>query len=169
MNMAAPSSIVRSNLLSDMFSRTNQTPLFVLFTVLVAFGLGALHAIEPGHGKALLAFTLVGSRATMQQAAILAASLTFAHTIGVFVLGIVLYCSAAFAPESMYGWITLLSGIAIAIIGARNLSRSIGDRLDHQHIDGHVHAHGSNQDHHHGDGVTNAFTHHPWLWANPFW
>ena len=51
----APSgaSIARSNALSGMFAAHNRAPLFLIFTVLVAFGLGALHAIEPGHGKAI--------------------------------------------------------------------------------------------------------------------
>lgn len=137
---AAPS-LVRSNALSDLFSQPNQAPPFVLLTVLAAFGLGALHALEPGHGKALLAFTLVGSRATVKQATILAASLTFAHTIGVVILGLVLFSAADFVSESIYPWITLLSGLVIACIGARNLARYA-----------HARQHAHNANHHHGDG-----------------
>ncbi len=144
--------LVRSNALTNMFSSSNRTPLFILLTALVAFGLGALHAIEPGHGKAILAFTLVGSRATIKQAAILAASLTFAHTIGVLILGGVLFFAAGFISESIYPWITLLSGAAVAIIGARNLARYLRGRSLHAHLGGHVHAHGASDDHHHGDG-----------------
>ena len=53
------------------FRAEPQTPLLILLTMLAAFGLGALHGLEPGHGKALLAFTLVGARATFKQAVIL--------------------------------------------------------------------------------------------------
>jgi ABC-type nickel/cobalt efflux system permease component RcnA len=120
---AQGASMARTNPLVDRFASSNHAPAFVLFTVLVAFGLGALHAIEPGHGKALLAFTLVGSRATVRQAMSLAFALTFAHTIGVVLLGIALFFSTNFVSESVYPWITLLSGVAIAVIGARNLSR----------------------------------------------
>lgn len=143
-------SIVRTNALSDMFSNPNRAPLFVLLTMLVAFGLGALHAIEPGHGKALLAFTLVGSRATVKQAAILAASLTFAHTIGVLILGAVLFFAASFVSESIYPWITLLSGAVVAVIGARNLGRYFRARRRHEHDGGNVHVHAYSADHHHG-------------------
>ena len=94
-------------------SRSDQTPLLVLLTILAAFGLGALHGLEPGHGKALLAFTLVGARATFKQAAILAAALTFAHTVAVLLLGLVLFFVAGFATESVFTWITLVSGIAV--------------------------------------------------------
>lgn len=145
-------SLIRINALSDMFSSSNRTPLFVLFTILVAFGLGALHAIEPGHGKALLAFTLVGSRATVRQAVILAASLTFAHTVGVFILGFVLFFAVGFASESIYPWITLLSGAAVAIIGARNLGKFVRARYGHDH-DGMTHRHAHSGNHHHGDGA----------------
>lgn len=127
--------------LSDMFARRNQTLLFVLLTALAAFGLGALHAVEPGHGKALLAFTLVGARATTKQAFILAGSLTIAHTAGVLLLGIVLFGAAGFVPESIYPWITLISGAAIAVIGARALAAYVHARrhLSEPHDHGHPH------------------------------
>lgn len=119
--------------LSDMFARPNQTPIFVMLTILAAFGLGALHAAEPGHGKALLAFTLVGARATTKQALILAISLTVAHTAGVLLLGLVLFAAAGFVSESIYPWITLLSGAAIAIIGARALANFVRKAHEHSH------------------------------------
>jgi nickel/cobalt exporter len=146
-------SLVRSNALTDMFSSRDRSPLFVVMTILVAFGLGALHALEPGHGKALLAFTLVGSRATMKQAAVLAASLTLAHTIAVFALGFALFFATGLASESLYPWITLVSGAAIAMIGARSLARYLAAQGLHIH-DGHTH--GAASDHHHGEGHPHA-------------
>ena len=75
----------------------------ILLTILgPAFGLGALHGLEPGHGKALLAFMLVGARATFKQAVILAGALTFAHTIAVLLLGALLFFAAGFATESLF-------------------------------------------------------------------
>ncbi len=139
--------------LSDMFSRHDRTPLFILFTILTAFGLGALHAIEPGHGKALLAFTLVGARATAKQALILAGSLTFAHTIGVLLLGAALFFAAGFVSETVYPWITLLSGLAVVLIGARALSRFVRVRrgnLSHAHSHAHDHPHEHAHEHEHG-------------------
>lgn len=131
---------VAPNVLSDMLSRHDRTLLFVLMTVLAAFGLGALHAVEPGHGKALLAFTLVGARATSKQALILAISLTVAHTAGVLLLGIVLFSAAGFVSESIYPWITTASGAAIAVIGARALAAFLHKRGAHQHAAEHRHA-----------------------------
>jgi nickel/cobalt exporter len=139
-------SLVRSSLLSDLFSRSDQTPWLVLLTMLAALGLGALHGLEPGHGKALLAFTLVGARATVKQAAILAGALTFAHTIAVLLLGVLLFFAAGFATEQLFTWITLLSGAAVLVIGGRNLAAAVA-RTTHEHAHAHAHAHG--RDHHH--------------------
>lgn len=136
-----PATLVRSSALSDLFSRSGQTPIWILFTVLAAFGLGALHGLEPGHGKALLAFTLVGSRATFRQAAILAAALTFAHTIAVLLLGLLLFIAAGFATESLFTWITLISGAAVTVIGARSLAVIILHRYQHAQARAHDHAH----------------------------
>lgn len=138
-------SLVRSSALSDLVSRGGQTLAFMLFTILAAFGLGALHGLEPGHGKALLAFTLVGSRATFKQAAILAGALTFAHTIAVLLLGLLLFVAAGFATETLFTWITLISGLAVTAIGARGLSVTLLHRYQHAqglaHHDGHEHSH----------------------------
>jgi len=136
------SSIVRSSALSDLIAHDAQTPLWVLFTVLAAFGLGALHGLEPGHGKALLAFTLVGARATFKQAVVLAAALTFAHTIAVVLLGVLLCFAAGFATETLFTWITIVSGVAVAFIGARSLSSALSHTLAHHyHHDHHNHGH----------------------------
>jgi nickel/cobalt exporter len=136
-------SITRSSLLADLFSRGRQTPILILLTILAAFGLGALHGLEPGHGKALLAFTLVGARATFKQAVVLAGALTFAHTIAVFLLGLLLFVAAGFATESIFTWITLLSGAAVAVIGARSLAAAI-KRIAPSHSHDHTRSH----DHH---------------------
>lgn len=143
-------SIVRTSALSDLFTRRSQTPLLILLTILAAFGLGALHGLEPGHGKALLAFTLVGARATFKQAAILAGALTFAHTIAVLLLGVLLFFVAGFATESLFTWITLVSGAAVVVIGARTLSAAIRRAL-HEREHAHARARGHAYDHHHRD------------------
>ncbi len=150
-------SIVRASLLSDLVAREAQTPLWVLLTILAAFGLGALHGLEPGHGKALLAFTLVGARATFKQALILAAALTFAHTIAVLILGAVLTFASGFATERLFAWITLISGVAVAFIGARSLTAAVARAAhDREHSRAHAsgleHAH----DHHHEHGHSHA-------------
>src|ERR1700730_6026253 len=152
--IASPSaSQIRSNALSDMLARGSANPWIVLLTLLAAVGLGALHAAEPGHGKTLLAVSLVGARATPRQALFLAVGLTIAHTAGVIVLGGLLLVAARWVvPEAIYPWITIVSGAAVAILGAGALARFIrarrgaayghgGDRHSHGHTHDHDHAH----------------------------
>jgi nickel/cobalt exporter len=119
-------STARMNDLSDVLARDLNDPLVLLGALLLAVGLGALHALEPGHGKTLLAISLVGARATVPQAFILATALTIAHTIGVLIFGVVVLTLARYiVPETLYPWIALLSGVFVAVLGARALAREI--------------------------------------------
>jgi nickel/cobalt transporter (NicO) family protein len=153
----AGASQIRSNTLSDMLSRGTSSPLWVTITLLVAIGLGALHALEPGHGKTLLAVSLVGARATTKQAVLLAGALTLAHTAGVLALGVALVFAAKWVvPERVYPWITLLSGVVVAFMGGTALARLIRQRRgerhahhDHEHARA-AHAHRAGQEHGHG-------------------
>jgi ABC-type nickel/cobalt efflux system permease component RcnA len=160
---AAPAaSATRSNQLSDMLARGTSDWGFVALTFLVAIALGALHALEPGHGKTLLAISLVGARATVKQAGILAGSLTIAHTIGVLALGVAINLfKGYFVPESIYPWITLAAGLAIAVIGARAIARQIQERrpLAHAHAHGHAHVHPHEHDHVHHPGAHHHDSH----------
>ena len=161
----------RMNALSDVLARGGHDPFVILGALLLAIGLGALHALEPGHGKTLLAVSLVGARATRQQAFILASALTVAHTAGVLLLGlIVLAALPQVATEQIYPWITLGSGIFVTILGARAVAREVRRHLPfaHAHVHAHpmaqphghdhVHAPGNQHDHHHHD-VRTAHAH----------
>jgi nickel/cobalt exporter len=148
----AGQSQLRSNALADMLARGPSSALVVVLTLLAAIGLGALHALEPGHGKTLLAVSLVGARATPKQALLLAAGLTLAHTAGVLLLGLALLSAAQWiVPEAIYPWITVASGIAVIWLGANALARFVrsrrGDAHDHGHAEDHQHDHG------HGHGA----------------
>lgn len=94
------------------------------FLLLAAFGWGALHALSPGHGKAMVAAYLIGTRGTAKHAMALGATVTIAHTIGVFALGVVtLALSQYVLPEDLYPWLTLVSGLMVVGIGAAVLRR----------------------------------------------
>jgi ABC-type nickel/cobalt efflux system permease component RcnA len=123
--------------LSDLLARSTDSFWSFALIALTAFALGCLHGLEPGHGKTVLAFTLVGAHATVRQAAILALALTFAHTIAVVLLGAALFLFAGFASETVFGWLALASGIAVAFIGARSLNAAIAHaRAPHEHSGG---------------------------------
>jgi ABC-type nickel/cobalt efflux system permease component RcnA len=121
----------------------------ILIALAVAVGLGAFHALEPGHGKTLVAAYLVGSRGTMRHALWLGLIVTGAHTAGVYLLGgVTLYASQYVVPERLYPWLGLTSGVMITSLGLflflrRYLTKddSYSHRHDHVH-----HAHGSGHD-----------------------
>ena len=54
----------------------------LVLMLLAAFGWGALHALSPGHGKAMVAAYLIGTRGTSRDALVLGATVTVTHTIG---------------------------------------------------------------------------------------
>ena len=59
----------------------------LIVLLLAAFGWGAVHALSPGHGKAMVAAYLVGTRGRPRDAVALGGIVTVTHTAGVFALG----------------------------------------------------------------------------------
>ncbi len=112
---------------------------FLITAALIAMSLGALHALEPGHGKTLVAAYLVGSRGTARHAIVLGSIVTLAHTAGVYALGaITLYASRYILPEKIYPWLGVASGLIIAGLGLLLFMRRwVGEdpslREDHSH------------------------------------
>jgi high-affinity nickel-transport protein len=102
-----------------------------------------LHALEPGHGKTIVAAYLVGSRGTAHHAFLLGLIVTASHTAGVFALGaITLYASRYIVPEQLYPWLGVFSGLTIAGLGGYMfLRRWSGLDLDHSHTSGQLHSH----------------------------
>ena len=126
----------------------------VLLALGVAVGLGAFHALEPGHGKTLVAAYLVGSRGTFKHALLLGLIVTAAHTAGVYLLGAVtLYASQYIVPEQLYPWLGLVSGVMILVLGVILLVQRY---LGADPLSGHVH-HGHS---HHGLGHPQHHEHH---------
>jgi ABC-type nickel/cobalt efflux system permease component RcnA len=101
-------------------------PAMLLFSLAVAASLGALHALEPGHGKTVVAAYLVGSRGTAAHALFLGLVVTLSHTVGVYLLGgVTLYASRYVVPERLYPWLGATSGILIAVLGVSLLYRRL--------------------------------------------
>ena len=91
----------------------------VLATLMVAIWLGALHALGPGHGKAVVAAYLVGSHGRVRDAIVLGLTVTATHTASVYALGFAaLATSALIAPEQIFLYLSVVSGALIALTGA---------------------------------------------------
>jgi nickel/cobalt exporter len=116
---------------------------FLLSAGLIAAGLGALHALEPGHGKTIVAAYLVGSRGTAAHAGLLGLVVTASHMAGVYALGIAtLYASRYIVPDQLYPWLGAISGLSVACIGVIVFLRHwTGESADHSHAVGESHSH----------------------------
>ena len=129
------------------------SPALVVLALLLAAGLGAAHALSPGHGKTLVAAYLVGSRGTVRQAMALGATVAVTHTAGVLVIGVlVLVGGEIFLPEEAIRWLSVLSGVLTAALGIGLVVRAVrGARrvAAHQHHPHpHGHPHGGEHDEH---------------------
>jgi ABC-type nickel/cobalt efflux system permease component RcnA len=134
----------------------------VLLSLLIAAFWGAVHALTPGHGKALVAGYLVGTKGKPRHAVLLGATVTVTHTFGVFALGLVtLLLSQFIVPDQLYPWLTLVSGLLVVVVGVGVLRARLrsGGWADHEHGDG-AHDHGPDgHHHHHGDDAHHHHAH----------
>ena len=134
---------------------------FLIMAAAIAAGLGALHALEPGHGKTIVAAYLVGSKGTAYHAFVLGLIVTASHTAGVYVLGgVTLYASRYIVPEQLYAWLGAISGLLITALGCYLfLQRCTGLDIGHSHGPGGYHHHfGHQHSHSHEEG--HVYTHH---------
>jgi len=131
---------------------------------LIAFFLwGAWHAIQPGHGKTLVAGYLIGTHGRPRDAITLGITVTLAHVSGVFVfLGLYKLVEwmnpELVSREAVQNGMGILFGVIIFIMGIGLLMKAAGGhghlhdifgRHTHDHDLGHTHDHG---DHTHSHG-----------------
>jgi ABC-type nickel/cobalt efflux system permease component RcnA len=135
--------------LAGLLERTG--PLMVLALGLAAV-FGALHALGPGHGKTLMAAYLVGAGGRVRQAVAVGGAVAVMHTASVLGLGVVvLTATELFAPERVYPWLGLASGLIALGLGASLLVSRLGawsgrGPHDHDHAGhGHDAAHGAHE------------------------
>ena len=139
---------------------------FLVVALGVSFLAGAAHAFSPGHGKAVVAAYLAGSRGTIGDAVYLGTVVTITHTAGVFALGLVaLYASQYLLVDRLLVWLSFMSGLLIVIIGGWlfwsrwQAFRSGNSAEEHQHRHwplgkphSHSHGHGHHHEHDHSHG-----------------
>lgn len=113
----------RSDAFTQLITLENLTLPTIMFALLIAFIWGAMHAMTPGHGKTIVGAYLVGSRGTIKHAVYLGLTTTITHTLGVFVFGLItLFAAKYIVAETLYPWMSLLSGLFVVGIGV-NLFR----------------------------------------------
>lgn len=120
----------------------------------VALGLGALHALEPGHAKSMMAGFVVATRGTPAEAVLLGLSAAIAHSAVVWAIVLAgLWLGRDVVPEAVLPWLGLAAGaIALGIAGwmAMRLGAVGAHERVHRHGIAHDHGHAHGHDHHHG-------------------
>lgn len=131
--------------------------------------LGALHGLEPGHSKTMMAAFIIAVKGTVRQAVLLGLAATLSHTLVVWLVALGgMWAFGGLRAEDTEPWFQLASGLIIVGMAVWMLWRARREQLAaaqfhdaHAH-DGHGHHghhHHDHHDHHHSHG--HAHSHEP--------
>jgi nickel/cobalt exporter len=104
--------------------------------------LGALHGLEPGHSKTMMAAFIVAVRGTVKQAVLLGLAATISHTAVVWLVALGgMYLFQGLHPEAIEPYLQFASGVLILTIAIWMLWRTLreqtrGHEHEHDHHDG---------------------------------
>ncbi|MGZ9410496.1 MAG: nickel/cobalt efflux transporter [Methylocystis sp.] len=145
-----------------------------------AVALGALHGLEPGHSKTMMAAFIVAVRGTVAQAVLLGLAATISHTAIVWAVALTgLYFGAQLNVEANEPYLQIVSGVLIIAVALWMTWRSWRDIAakgavtasaresgllpagasaahDHSHNGAHVHGHVHEHVHVHDGGVPHS-------------
>ena len=139
--------------------------------------LGALHGLEPGHSKTMMAAFIIAIRGTVAQAILLGLAATFSHTAIVWVIALGgLYFGSKWTAEGAEPYLQIVSGLLIIGVAGWMAWRNWRDHRsqeehsdhapplhdhaphDHDHDDHHHHVH--DHDHPHARAHGHQGHHH---------
>ena len=115
--------------------------------------LGALHGLEPGHSKTMMAAFIVAIRGTVGQAVLLGLSAAISHSLIIWLLAaLALHFGSQWDAERVEPYLQIGSAVcilALAVWMYRRTRRELAEAHHHHH--GHSHSHGHDEaDHEHG-------------------
>ena len=125
--------------------------------------LGALHGLEPGHSKTMMAAFIIAVRGTVGQAILLGLAATISHTLIVWLVALLgLHFGSAYATESVEPWLQLISGVIIIAIALWMMRQTFAEQHHHDHHHHHHdhHQHDRHHGHHHNDEHDHDHHHH---------
>jgi nickel/cobalt exporter len=136
--------------------------------------LGALHGLEPGHSKTMMAAFIIAVKGTVRQAVLLGLAATLSHTLVVWLVALGgMWAFGGLRAEDTEPWFQLASGLIIVGMAVWMLWRARREQFaaaqfhdahshdnhhhGHSHDHGHHHGHDHDHRHHHG----HAHSHEP--------
>lgn len=117
--------------------------------------LGALHGLEPGHSKTMMAAFIVAIRGTVAQAVLLGLSAAISHSLIIWVLAaLALHFGSQWNAESVEPYLQM--GSAVCILGLATwmffrTRRELNDAHQHHGHGHHHHDHEQGHDHDHSE------------------
>ncbi len=132
-----------------------------LIYYLTATVLGGMHALEPGHGKTVVAAYLIGTKGRKIDAVVLGLVVTLTHTFSVILLAIAAKVASTrltLTEESLHGYLGLVAGLLILAVGIWMLVGRIRGR-EPFHFHSRDHDHGHSHDHNPVHGYDNPHSH----------
>ena len=123
--------------------------------------LGALHGLEPGHSKTMMAAFIVAVRGTLGQAVLLGLAATLSHTAIVWLIALGgMYFGQRWSAETSEPWMQLISAVPIIGVALWMLWRTSQDKAacfhDHGGEGGHGHDHAHSHHEHEHEHVHGA-------------
>jgi len=104
--------------LKSAFYSQNHSPTFYLFLLIIAWVLGTVHALGPGHGKTVMVAYLSDVKFRWWNVITVVLALTISHVFSVLVLGLLaLVLMNFFLPERVAPWFSLFSGGMLVALG----------------------------------------------------
>lgn len=130
-----------------------------LMLLLLSAWLGAAHALQPGHGKTMVAAYLVGTQGTAWHAVVLGVVTTLTHTGAVLILAVVLLLFPQTSVAAVNTLLGFVGGLLVAGLGFWLLLRRLTGQADHVHFGGghHHHHHHEHPHDHHDHGSTDHY------------
>ena len=128
--------------------------------------LGALHGLEPGHSKTMMASFIIAVKGSVGQAALLGLCAALSHSLIVWILAaMALEFGNELIAEQAEPYLMLVSAAVVLGVSIWMFMRSRHDELSakaqhHPHQCGHDHDHDHDHGHHHHTHVVNDHTSH---------
>ena len=142
----------------DLVSLIQDGSVSAIYLVALGLVIGALHGLEPGHSKTMMAAFIIAVRGSVFQAVLLGISAAFSHSIIVWILGFAaLKWGADFSDENTEPYFLIASGVIILLLAAWMIftawrdTRKARQNHDHGHHHHHDHDHGHPHAHPHHD------------------
>lgn len=105
--------------------------------------LGALHGLEPGHSKTMMAAFIIAVRGTVFQAVLLGLAATVSHTAIVWAIALLgLHFGSEYNTETIEPYLQLISGVIIVMVALWMILRTWHETHHHHH---HHHTHSYHQ------------------------